>query len=372
MHSSSSADLQNLLSNPDFVSWAKGERLLDDIFWIQWAAGDPDRQETIAMAKEIVLSLGSLENDLTDEHVKNQVSKALNTAKQIEKDKESQPKRSLSIFRFSAWNIAASAVILLGIGLALFGIHKTGFLKTDSSHLAEAPIESAFTEVTNKNQTVKYVRLSDGSAIVLHKNSRIRFPKKFDKGVREVYLTGDAFFEVAKNPDQPFFVYANELVAKVHGTSFSVKAGARDSKVIVAVKTGKVSVYSKKDAKAGQYKKEKSLAALVLMPNQQATFERNLDRLTRLALRSPVLLNIPIENQEFVYSETPATEVFEALEKAYGIKIDFNREAMSQCSITATLGDEPLENKLKWICTILESEYAYSEDKITIKGNPCK
>ena len=45
---------------------------------------------------------------------------------------------------------------------------------------------------------------------------------------------------------------------------------------------------------------------------------------------------------------------------------------MAECSITATLGDEPLENKLKWICTILEAEYAINDDQITIKGSSCK
>ncbi len=45
---------------------------------------------------------------------------------------------------------------------------------------------------------------------------------------------------------------------------------------------------------------------------------------------------------------------------------------MAHCSITATLGDEPLENKLKWLCTILEAQYSITDDTITITGTPCK
>ncbi|MCE7064274.1 FecR family protein [Dyadobacter sp. CY326] len=372
MHSNPSADLQNLLGNPQFVAWAKGGRPEDDGLWMQWAAGHQERQDTISTAKEIVNAMDFPVNQLTDEHISDRVALALRTAKRIEKEQEARPTHALGNIHFSNWNIAATAIILLGLGLALFGIYTRGYLNTRAeTSFAKAASANEFAEIVNKSLAVKYVRLSDGSAIVLQKNSSVRFPKHFKKTQREVFLTGEAFFEVTKNPEQPFFVYANELIAKVHGTSFSIKAGENDSNVIVAVKTGKVSVFTKNDAKASQYQKDKNLEALLLTPNQQATFERSQLKLTRLPLRSPTLLNIPIENQAFNYIETPVRDVFEALEKAYGIRIDFNKDTMAHCSITATLGDEPLENKLKWICTILEAEYAVNEDKVTIKGNPC-
>ncbi|WP_026628161.1 FecR family protein [Dyadobacter alkalitolerans] len=372
MSSNPSAELRNLLDNPEFVAWAKGGRPQADDVWAEWAAGNEERQEALATAKDLVNSMDFPEYQLTDEHISMRIAHALHTAKQIEAERAARPTRFIGGVQVSVWNIAATAVILLGFGLALFGIYKRRYLGSDlKSDLAVTEHSDDFTEIINKNQTVKYVSLSDGSAIVLHKNSSIRFPKQFRASEREVFLTGDAFFEVTKNPDQPFFVYANELVAKVHGTSFSIKAGAGDAKVIIAVKSGQVSVYTKDDAKAAQYKKDKSLQALLLMPNQQATFERSRLKLTRLATKSSVLLNIPIENQVFTYTETPVKEVFSALETAYGIRIEYNQDTMAQCSITATLGDEPLENKLKWICTILEAEYTFSEDKITIKGNAC-
>src|SRR5690606_5880596 len=121
----------------------------------------------------------------------------------------------------------------------------------------------------------------------------------FDSLRREVNLTGEAFFEVTKNPDQPFFVYANELIAKVHGTSFSIKAGENEANILVAVKTGKVSVFTRSDVNAAEYKTNKDLTALLLTPNQQATFERDQARLIRSTLNSAVLLNIPIEHQPF-------------------------------------------------------------------------
>ena len=143
-------------------------------------------------------------------------------------------------------------------------------------------------------------------------------------------------------------------------TPDQIKAIADEKEITVAVKTGKVSVFS-----------ERASPTLLLTCNQQATFERSQAKFVRSALKSPVLLNIPIENQEFTYSEAPATAVFDALAKAYGVNMVFDRNSLAHCSITATLGDEPLENKLKWLCTILEAKYTITEDSITITGNPC-
>ncbi len=61
---------------------------------------------------------------------------------------------------------------------------------------------------------------------------------------RDVYLSGEAFFEVTKNPDRPFRVFANEIVTKVLGTSFTVRSFENDTTIQVIVRTGKVTVYS--------------------------------------------------------------------------------------------------------------------------------
>ncbi|MEO6684560.1 MAG: FecR domain-containing protein, partial [Dyadobacter sp.] len=227
-------------------------------------------------------------------------------------------------------------------------------------------------EVVNENNKVKYVQLPDGSSVVLRKNSRISYNKKFDADKRVVVLSGEAFFEVTKDPARPFFVYANELVTKVLGTSFSIKADKNDKNVLVAVKSGKVSVFSSTDKHVKEYQNGTKLSALLLTSNQQVTFERSKSRLVRSSVTGSILLNIPIENQKFIYSETPVSEVFASLEKAYGIDIEYNEQIMSHCSITATLGDEPLDNKLKWICAILEANYQISENKISITGNSCQ
>lgn len=350
--------LQSLLGNPAFRCWAEGKCSEDGAVWNKWAAEHENGQEILWQAVEMVRALPVRDAHLTDEYIHHKVNEALQAAKRHEQREIRGERESFFPVFVSGWNVAASLLIIAGLCFALFRIYNPA----QPVAKAEQPSRQApvFKEVANMERPFKYVQLPDGSSVVLHRNSRLKYPQAFASAKREVYLTGEAFFEVTKNPDQPFFVYAGELVAKVHGTSFSIKAIADEKEITVAVKTGKVSVFS-----------ERASPTLLLSRNQQATFERAHARLVRSTLKSAILLNIPIENQEFTYSETPAAEVFDALGKAYGVHIAFDRNSLAHCSITATLGDEPLENKLKWLCTILEANYTITEDHITITGTPC-
>ena len=79
-------------------------------------------------------------------------------------------------------------------------------------------------EQTNNSNKPQIITLSDGSSVLLQPNSKLSYPKIFTGNERKVYLSGEGFFEISKNPKKPFFVYANEIVTKVVGTSFRVKA----------------------------------------------------------------------------------------------------------------------------------------------------
>ncbi|MCF0070546.1 FecR family protein [Dyadobacter sp. CY261] len=351
--------LQSLLASPAFRSWAEGKRPGDDAIWEKWAAEHDDGAAIVREAIAIASAMPIGDEHLTDDYIHHKVNEALQAARRQEQQQENRKRDSFFPVFISGWNVAASLLIVAGLCFAIFRIYQNN-KRVSLVSTTETLATNTLREVTNTERSFKYVQLPDGSSVVLHRNSTLKYPQTFTGKKREVYLTGEAFFEVTKDRDQPFFVYAGELITKVHGTSFSIKAIANEAEITVAVKTGKVSVSS-----------ENASPTLLLTCNQQATFERAHAKLVRSALKSPVLLNIPIENQEFTYSETPAADVFEALGKAYGVTVAFDRHSLAHCSITATLGDEPLENKLKWLCTILEAKYTINQDSITITGNPC-
>lgn len=371
MNAKLDALFQELIENPVLIAWVLEESPDLDEYWKNWSANDAVKKEALEQARFSLLSIQNETLPITDQHIAYKVSQALEIAKRRENASKTL-KDNLNWFRYNR-AIAASVLLLIAAGLFLYvKYHNENLFIENQQQLSSNKQVETVIEVVNENNAVRYVQLPDGSSVVLRKNSRISYNKEFDKDKRVVVLSGEAFFEVTKDPERPFLVYANELVTKVLGTSFSIKADKDDKNVLVAVKTGKVSVFSSADKHLKEYQDGNKLSALLLTCNQQATFERAKSRLIRSSVTGSLLLKIPIENQKFTYNATPVSEVFASLEKAYGIDIDYNKQIMSHCSITATLGDEPLENKLKWICAILEANYQVNESKISITGNSCQ
>jgi transmembrane sensor len=80
------------------------------------------------------------------------------------------------------------------------------------------------TKLRTKRHYLSKNTLPDGTTVVLNKKSKLSYPVEFTGSTREVFLTGEAFFDVAHNPSKPFKVHTGVFVTKVLGTAFSIKA----------------------------------------------------------------------------------------------------------------------------------------------------
>jgi len=189
-------------------------------------------------------------------------------------------------------------------------------------------------------------------------------------------LSGEAFFEVTKNPNRPFVVYANELITKVIGTSFTIKAFPKDKEVTVNVKTGQVSVSVAKQATNPQTVSQRELEGIVLFPNQKAVLSRQDVRLVKSLVENPALIAIetpahkPIRGS-FEFDASPASSVFKAIELAYGVDIVFDETLFSTCEFTGNINDESLYEKLDIICKSIEAKYQILDAQIIISGKGC-
>jgi ferric-dicitrate binding protein FerR (iron transport regulator) len=130
----------------------------------------------------------------------------------------------------SAWfRIAAALLILLGIGTVLV-ITNEGLLNRKT------------VVATSDNQKNLQVTLPDGSNIFLNRNTRLSYRPGFGKHGRNITLTGEAFFDITHDENNPFIIDAGKASIKVLGTSFNVITDNPESAVEVFVKTGKVVV----------------------------------------------------------------------------------------------------------------------------------
>ncbi|QHV98717.1 FecR family protein [Spirosoma endbachense] len=359
-------ELYDFLEDESFRSWVF-ERAPSSVveWWERFPAVYPEKAFLMIQARETLLAMQE------DTFVPAQDQMRQNI-RQIMQDTEpvvavhSEPFWS---YQRMAWVAAASVVMFV---LAWFAWTNNQDKPVTVYKKLVAAATLPMKEVVNTGSKTHLVLLADGSSVLLQPNSRISYPKEFNQqSRREIYLVGEAFFEVAKNPDKPFFVYADNLITKVLGTSFTVRAF--DKKAIdVIVKTGKVSVFTRTDKERVEKQESRQLIGLVLTPNQRVLFNRDEGRLLRSLVESPTLVDMPIQQSMFEFSGTPINQVFASLEKAYGVEIIFDAEVMKNCYLTASLDDEPLFEKLNMICRTLDAQYEEMDGKILINTKGCQ
>ncbi len=353
----------------DFRKWILHPSPELSAFWEKWLAENPDQTEKIQLAKNIVLAIRNAQDEISEEEIAEAVAKIVDAAEERKILKVDFWRTPL----FRRLSIAASLLLVAAFAWLI----NAKFTKHDSPIYQEAVAQisekNEIIETENNSDHTQLITLSDGSTVILQPKSKLSYPEKFIGEKRQVVLSGEAFFEVAKNANQPFFVFANEVVAKVLGTSFTIKAFESDKNVQVFVKSGKVSVFTQKDAKSESYKERKDLQGILILPNQQVTFIR-----PKWQFAKPEVLSVPqivalpsIQRENFVFKRIPVNEVFATLEKSYGIEIIYDKNLMASCQLTAELGDEPLFEKINLICKVIEATYTEKDGQIFIEGKGC-
>lgn len=347
--------VEDFLDNPQFRKWVRQEAPEDREFWTHWLETHPEKRELYetAVATLLVVQGNTAPSDALSKQKSQEILELINTP--------AASGRVLSLWRYAGW---AAAMITLSIGLYWFS-NQPKNRRNDT--LGNAAAESEWVSVENHTKPDMLINLPDGSSLLLKKGSSIRFPKTMTGSRREVFLDGEGFFEVVKNREKPFYVYANELVTKVLGTSFLVKSYRNQPHAFVAVKTGKVSVTTnpgRKGAKSEQ---------LTLLPNQQIKLSLNGNQLLK-AISEPIQeeAKTPIQKETFEFEFTPVSEAFKTLEKNYGVSIQYDHDKMRNCTLTATLKDEPFLEKIRLICLITESTFQINNNHVTITGAGCQ
>lgn len=217
----------------------------------------------------------------------------------------------------------------------------------------------AMVEQENNLDVPVTLSLSDGSTVVLEPGSVLRYPGKFRAGERLVHLRGKAFFDVSRDTLNPFLVNTRSLNVRVLGTSFNISS-FDDSPAEVSVVSGKVAVFLAEEK-----------GSLILEPNERAVRLSEKAELTKMLVEEPVLVRPEVLHSLFDFDEVPVSEVFEALESAYDIRIVYDPIALKHCTLKAYLEDQPLFTKLKMICVSMGLEYEVSGMDIVIKGPGC-
>ena len=359
-----------------FRQWVLAPTRESDGFWQRWLAENAHQQPLINKARTLVQAVVLRELPLSDEEIQQAVRQAsLRSRAEYVSLPDQTPVRSLPVYRRLWWQLAASILLITGLGYGVWlATADTTRHATDRFAYQHQVVEHAtpLTETVNTTRKPLRVQLRDGSVVVLRPDARISYAAPLNGPRREVYLSGEAFFVVQKDPARPFLIYANGLVTKVLGTSFSIRANPADDDVTVEVKTGRVAVFAQSDPERNRRITDRELSGVVLRPNQKIVYARNEVRLTRSLVENPVVVVPPPARSAFVFDETPLPRVFDALEKAYSVEIVYDESPFANCPLTATLTDWTLFEKLTIICRVSQARYEVIDGQVIIQGQGCK
>lgn len=219
--------IEDFLSNPEFKNWVLHPTESSESFWKNWIKSHSSQETEIQSAREIILSLKFQTTEkISIEEREDALKKVLRKRKTDLGDN--------NIFKISKIYYRVAAAVLFLISVSFYFTDQN----TEQSQIVQQPIAQIVKE-NPKGQKTKII-LPDGSKVWLNSESRLEYSSVFT-GKRQVSLVGEAFFEVAKNPNKPFEVFSNGVLTTALGTSFNINAFEENS-VVVGLVTGKISV----------------------------------------------------------------------------------------------------------------------------------
>ena len=360
--------IEDFLSDQSFRQWV--EYYVDQQKWEEWTLEDSKRAKLVEEARLWLLAMKVSEPTMLKETIDSALESTWEKIKNKEKI-QNKLQKSPKLWK-SNWIKGAAAAILFGC-IANWFYHTPIFLDNSTSVYNELirENEEGLVEQTNNSSKPQIITLSDGSSVLLQPNSKISYPKTFEGNQRKVYLSGEGFFEISKNPKKPFFVFANEIVTKVVGTSFRIRAYANQPNIEVIVRTGKVKIIPNESVVY------LNIEEIVLLPNQALLFVRKdltFNKITDITTDTTLLPNTNnIEQLSFNFTDTPVTQILKTIEQAYLVEIDFPVEKLKNCHLTTSLDDQPLPEKLKIICKSLgnNTSYEMNGNQIIITSKGC-
>ena len=362
-------EIEDFLSDESFQTWILSK--IDQDGWEEWTLENQERAKMVEDARLLLLvmkvphiiSSSELNTALESTWVKIEEGKNLNKSTKSNTDR----------YQKKYWLTGVAATIFFAFLSVWF--YKNQFQTNHTAVTYKELVKDnseGLVEQTNNSNKPQVITLSDGSSVLLQPNSKLSYPKIFTGNERKVYLSGEGFFEITKNSHKPFFVYANEIITKVVGTSFWVKAYSDQPNIEVLVRTGKVRVSSNALAANSDQKKE-----VVLLPNEALRFFRSdlsFNKITNITKDKTLTITAGnIEQLSFEFTDIPVDQILRTIEQAYLIKIDFPKDKLKDCHLTASLSDEPLSEKLKIICKSIghDTGFEMNGNQIIITSEGC-
>lgn len=307
----------------------------------RWAAAEPAHARTLDEARRVWTASGtarhSFDVDAAWAAVRPRLDAPVGEPAPAVAPRPSRPRLTILPARRSVGRfvLPATAALLAGAAALLVWL---------GSPLApsDAPAREYATSAGQRAE----LELPDGTRVVLNARSRLEVPAGYGERGRDVFLEGEAFFEVEHDEDARFLVHAKGAVAEDLGTEFVVRAYPDDSSLVVVVASGVVALRSDSDGPSrGVALSTGQLGRLD--PSGLVSVVDGVDLERYLSWRHGTL----------AFRRTPFSEVVRELERWYGVEIEYEDSTLATVPITASFADVPAETALGILAQLLDVRY---------------
>lgn len=274
------------------------------------------------------------------------------------------------------WYWAAAAVLFLSVGLLWLSRNSKG------NATEKDAIAGNINEVSTRPGSKSMVKLPDGSTVWLNAGSKISYTKDFGKEIREVYLTGEGFFDVTKNKEKPFIIHTSSINIKVLGTAFNVKAYPEDKKTETSLIRGSIEVTIK----------NRPNDKIILSPSEKLIVENNqvlqnetlkpstVKAVTPAAAAEPLVSINKLKysvidstvaetqwvNNKLVFRDESFEELAIRMERWYDVNIEINDPELKQERFNGIFEKETISQALEALRILIPFKYDQNGNTIII------
>ncbi|NJB82705.1 FecR family protein [Wenyingzhuangia aestuarii] len=389
--------IEDFASDPYFQTWVFEQNAMADKFWTDWLAEHPNKKETIAKARKLVLLLDRDEDTLSKEDF-DAIWRNIIVKRDLKNVEHNFKKKSNKAQSWFLLKVAAVFIGLFTLGyttyyFAPFSIKNSSkivahnkisleledgsivYLEDTTSEIIESKtsaVASNKKKISYKNSkkissklvynkiTVPYgkifeVELSDGSKVLLNSGSQLKYPVRFLKDTpRNVYLEGEAFFEVAKDKHNAFTVVTNKMNTRVYGTKFNVSCYANEQKTETVLVEGSVGVYKVKEGDANH--------PILIKPGFKALYKNKEIGVAKI----DVLKYTAWTEDKLVFIDDSFEVIIKRLERKYNVNIDNQFSKLNTKKFTGFFKNEPLHVVLDVFRAHTQFNYKIEKEEVTI------
>lgn len=313
-----------------------------------WLAEDPLNEGRLEQIREVWEHTGSLpEMESVDlEGDWNRISRRIGfdrgTGRKEPFNSNKAGKSGPGIVNFRSYPLLkiAALIVLIAVPVVLLEL---------KLHIVSSPEVAWLSAVSGSER--KDLVLPDGTRLTLNVNSRVSWPENFEGRKREVELEGEAWFDVAENPGQPFLIRTGEdMLIEVLGTSFTIRTDRNTGEVQVRVISGKVSFYRERQKGKG----------LVLETGEMGTGNGN--GFSKSSISDPNFLSWKTGRLEF--RNTRLREVIKSLAEYSGRTLLIGDDSLGNLVLTASFENQELDEIMEEIRLVLGLDYSVENDTV--------